>query len=65
MESFDAQIAFRAYKQDREELARVAKQWQLEEAEVCRRALRTGLEVLRKFKMPGVLAEQHNKAGVR
>ena len=54
MERFDTQFAFRGHKRDREDLAQLAEKWQLEEAEVCRRALRTGLVVLSKFKMPGV-----------
>jgi hypothetical protein len=52
--SFDELIAFRALKQDREDLADVAQRYQLDEAEIARRALRAGLDVLRKFRMPGV-----------
>jgi hypothetical protein len=47
-------IAFRAHEADKADLARVAERYQLDEAEIARRALRAGLEVLNKFKMPGV-----------
>jgi len=52
--TFDELIAFRAYREDKPDIGDVAKEWQLDESEVARRALRAGLEVLRKFKMPGV-----------
>jgi len=51
---FDELIAFRALKDDKLDLTEVARQWQLDEAEVARRALRAGLDVLRNFKIPGV-----------
>lgn len=51
--NLDELIAFRAYPEDRVDLLRVARDWQLDEAEIARRALRAGLEVLRKFKIPG------------
>lgn len=53
MENFDTIISFRVYEEDKTDLTAVADAWQLEESEVARRALRAGLEVLRKFKMPG------------
>ena len=53
MQNFDSHISFRAYRQDRERLIEVANKWQIEEAEVARRALRAGLEVLHKCEIPG------------
>jgi hypothetical protein len=53
MEPFDGTIVFRAYREDRAELTEVAHRWQLEEAEIARRAIRIGLETLRKVKIPG------------
>jgi hypothetical protein len=53
MEPFDGTIVFRAYRQDRAELTEVARKWQLEEAEIARRAIRIGLEALRKVRIPG------------
>ena len=41
-------------KADKADLARIAREWQLEEAEIARRALRAGLDVSRKFRMPGI-----------
>jgi uncharacterized protein (DUF2267 family) len=55
---FDELIAFRAYREDKQDIGEVAKQWQLDESEVARRALRAGLEVLRKFKLPGLREER-------
>jgi hypothetical protein len=59
LEVFDELIAFRAWKEDREDLSRVASAWQLEEAEVARRALRAGLKLLEKIKLPGVRPERN------
>jgi hypothetical protein len=58
LEVFNELIAFRAWKEDREDLAEVAHEWQLDESEIARRALRAGLDVLRKFKMPGTREER-------
>src|SRR4030095_12436149 len=57
VEVFDELIAFRAFTEDKADLCEVAQQWQLDESEIARRALRAGLEVLRKFKLPGVREE--------
>lgn len=56
--NYDELIAFRAYREDKAELSEVAQAWQLDESEIARRALRAGLEVLRKFKIPGVREAQ-------
>jgi hypothetical protein len=55
---YEALIAFRAHSADKAELAEVSRLWQLDESEIARRALRTGLDVLRNFKVPGVLREK-------
>ena len=52
--NFDDLLAFRFYREDRADLAEVARRWQLDEAEIARRALRAGLEVLRTFDPPGL-----------
>jgi hypothetical protein len=62
LDAFDELIAFRAWKEDRDDLSRVASEWQLDEAEIARRALRAGLDVLRKFKMPGVREERKRES---
>jgi hypothetical protein len=58
IEAFDELIAFRAFSEDKNDLIAVARDWQLDEAEIARRALRAGLQVLRKFKVPGCREER-------
>lgn len=50
---YEELIAFRAHRDDKANLNEVARHWQLDESEIARRALRAGLDVLRKFKLPG------------
>ena len=52
--NFDELFSFWLYKEDKVDLVEVARKWQLHEAEIARRALRAGLEVLRSFDPPGV-----------
>ena len=58
LEPFDVLIAFRAFSEDKKDLSAVAKQWQLDESEIARRALRAGLQILKKFKLPGLREER-------
>jgi len=52
-QNFDELIAFRTYRDDKADLAAVARRWELDEAEIARRALRAGLDVLRNVVVPG------------
>lgn len=50
---FDEIITFRVLRQDKEELVDLARNWQLDESEIARRALRTGLKEIRSQKIFG------------
>jgi len=50
---FDEIITFRALREDKKELVDLARTWQLEESEIARRALRTGLKEIRSQKIFG------------
>jgi hypothetical protein len=49
----DVLIAFRALEVDRAELDEISRRWQLNPAEVARRAFREGLAIVKKIELPG------------
>jgi len=53
LQAFPEIVAFRCKTADKADLIQVAQQWELDESEIARRALRAGLEILRGVKLPG------------
>lgn len=50
---YDEIITFRVLREDKRELVDLARNWQLDESEIARRALRIGLKEIRSEKIFG------------
>ena len=59
---FDETLSFRVLSEDKRELIELARNWQLDESEIARRALRQGLREIRSQKIFGIRehVEQQN-----